>query len=688
MRWNTIPFLFLTPSLILGILINEALPHGEKLYFLIVLLLGVFSGFYLGLKVIYKSHFKLVILPLLFISFVLVGVLSSGLHWYFNSPNISEDSVSKINTFTARIDSKPVETDKTYRYEVTIDKIKVGDSWQNLAGKAILYALDKTKFEYGQMVIIEGNPEILKRQTNPHAFDYTLFLQRKGIFLAAYFNNQNYHLLEENHSRSLLYLPMRIGDVFEDILSRYIESDRALSMIKAMVIGRRNDITPEMDYAYQATGTSHILAVSGLHVGIIYLVISYIFNFSKRKGWRWLYYSIIVFSIWGFALITGLSPSVRRAALMFSFIIIAEMIHRKSNIYNTILASAFCILLFSPNLIYSVSFQFSYMAVLGIVFLYNKIYNLIYIKSRFIDFFWQITALSISVQLATFAIGIHYFHHFPILFPITNLFAIPTAMIVVVGSLLIFSFSFLPFMAQIIGFVLEKWVNIYNDIMFNLSKFSATSIEGIYLKSIYVYLIILVLFLLIRFIETRKVQIFKLFTFGLILITIVVFVDHYRCAFQRKLFVYDLNDQICADIFIGNRCYTSVQLDPFNPDVKYHLIPNRRFHLISETRSMDHFHGSRSIEGNQLIMLNNKTFLFLNNPPSLNISSELVEIDYLILGTTSWKYLDKITAGFNAKHLILHGNWRKFQLDFLKKNIWSKSRFHVIEHEGAFSFSI
>jgi len=688
MKWNTVPFLFLTPSLILGILIHEGLPHGVNLNFWIVLFLVIFSAFYFFLRTIYKSQLKLVILPLLFISFVLIGILYSGFHWHFNSPKISDDSFSNIKIFTARIDSKPVETEKTYRYEATIDKIKVGDIWQKLSGKAILYAMDKTKLEYGQMVIIEGNPVVLKRQTNPHSFDYTLFLQRKGIFLAGYFSNQNYHLLKENHSQSLFFLPMRMGDVFEDILSKYITSDRALSMIKAMIIGRRNDITPEMDYAYQATGTSHILAVSGLHVGIIYLVISNIFNFFKRKGWRWLYYAIILFTIWGFAFMTGLSPSVRRAALMFSFIIVAEMIRRKSNIYNTILASAFCILLFSPNLIYSVSFQFSYMAVLGIVFFFNKIYNLFYVKNRIIDFFWQITALSISVQLATFAISIHYFNHFPILFPITNLFAIPTAMMVVVGSLLIFSFSFIPFLAHTIGFVLEQWVNIYNDIMFYLSKFSLTSVEGIYLKSIYVYLIILVIFLFARAIETQKVRVFKLFTSSLILITIVVFVDQYRCAFQKKLIVYDVNDRIYTDVFLGNRCYSNVQLDSSHTDVNYHLLPNRRYHLISETRSMDHFHGSRSIEGNQLIMLKNTSFLFLTSPQSLNITSEMIEIDYLILGSTAIKYLDKIVQDFNPKNLIIHGNWKKFQLNDLKKSNWSESNFHVIEQDGAFSYSI
>jgi competence protein ComEC len=328
------------------------------------------------------------------------------------------------------------------------------------------------------------------------------------------------------------------------------------------------------------------------------------------------------------------------------------------------------------------------MAVLGIVFFYTKIYKLIYVKNRIIDFFWQITALSISVQLATFAISIHYFHHFPALFLITNLFAIPTAIIVVLGSLLIFTFSFIPFLSQMIGFALENWVNIYNDVMFYLSKFSVTSIEGVYLKGIYVYLIILVLFLFVRTIETRKIWIFKLFTYSLILVTIVVFVDHYRSAFQKKLIVYDVKDRIYTDVFIGNKCYSNVLLDSSDSDVDYNILPNRRYHLISEIRSMDDFHGSRSFKGNQLIMINNKSFLFLIKPQSLNINSDIIEIDYLILGSTAIKHLDKIANDFNAKNLIIHGNWKKFQLNDLKKSRWSESKFHVIEYDGAFSYSI
>lgn len=688
MRWNAVPFLFLTPSLIIGIMIQEVYVTGENPHFWPVLFLALFSSIYFCLKFFYKYYLKYAILPLLFISFILIGFLSSHYNWQLSDPQISEDSLSQVTQFTVRIDSKSTETVKTFRYEVYIDKIKIGDSWIPLDRKAILYALDKGKFDYGQMIMINGNPVILKRQTNPHAFDYTLFLQRKGIFLATYVNEQNYRVLEEDYSDSFRYLALSIGDIFEGILSKYITSEPGINMIKAMVIGRKNDITPEMEYAYEATGTSHILAVSGLHVGIIYLVISHIFGFAKRKKWKRMYYTIILFSIWSFALITGFSPSVRRAALMFSFFVIAEMIHRKSNIYNTLLASAFCILLFSPNLLFSVSFQFSYVAVLGIVFLYNRIYTLIYVKNTVLNFFWQITALSFSVQLATFAINIHYFHHFPTLFPLTNLLAIPTAMIVVVGSLLVFTFSIIPFAAEILGFILEKWVNFYNNSMLFLSKFSITSIENIYLKSIYVYAIVLMLFLLILFIESRRIRYFKIFTLCLLLTTVLIFVDRYRCTYQQKLFIYDVNEKPYMDAFIGNTCYSNVKTDNSNPDIEYNLMPNRRHHLISEVKSMNNFPKCRSIDKNMILLMNDKSFLLMDNPITLSMTNRPIEIDYLILGKSTLNYLDKILKVVSAKNLILHGTWNQDHIKMLQRKKSPKSSMHIIELDGAFKYSI
>jgi competence protein ComEC len=403
---------------------------------------ALLSAVILVVKLLSKPAYRIYHQPasgmLLGFCFILVGYFTAQMTWQAGKPAISSETLSKSQFFTAIIDSKPDKTAKSYRYEVIIQEIKIDDTWQPLNSKAILYNLDSNIFTYGDVIMIKGRPAFLERQKNPNAFDYALFLNRKDIYLQAFCREEISVLLDENKRSSIRYLAMRIGDVFEDILSQYLSGTRELNMARAMVIGRRNQITPEMEYVYEATGTSHILAVSGLHVGIIFLVDFHCFQiFQTERAKMDVLFSYIIFHLvlcsyyWFFAICTSCSIDA---------IICCSCRDDPSEEQYLQYLACFCILylLFSPNLIFSVSFQFSYMAVLGIVYFYKKIYAFLYLKNPVFDFFWQITVLSISVQLATFAINIYYFHSFPALFFLTNLFAIPTAILVVIGSLTIF----------------------------------------------------------------------------------------------------------------------------------------------------------------------------------------------------------------------------------------------------------
>jgi competence protein ComEC len=690
MRWNVLPFLFITPALIIGILLNDCFKVPENLIIFGSLLLAALLLFYFLPRTAWRFYHQPASGILLIVCFIFLGYISAHLHWIKDKPEILSENLNRVECFTAIIDSKPDQTAKSYRYEVIIQKVKIDGAWQILNDKAILYNLDSNIFTYGDIVLIQGRPGFIEKQKNPHAFDYSLFLNRKGIYLQTFCSKENSILLKESMHSAIRYLPLRIGDVFEDILSQNISVSRELNMARAMVIGRRNEITPEMEYVYEATGTSHILAVSGLHVGIIFLVVSSLFKFSKRKGLKWLYYSVLLFSIWSFALITGFSPSVRRAALMLSFIIIAEMIRRKSNIYNTLFASAFCTLLFSPNLIFSVSFQFSYMAVLGIVSFYKMIYSLVYVKNRLLDFFWQITVLSISVQIATFAINIYYFHHFPSLFLLTNLFAIPTAIVVVVGSLAVFSTFFFPYIPDFAGLIVEKWVFAYNEIMVFFSQFEITSIENLSLKGIYVMLIILLVFILAGFIRIRRLYLFRLFTAILCLLALAVLYDNYQMARQQQLVVYSIDNQSYVDVFIGNTCFTNTLMygDKDNQVVRYNIQPNRDFHLINELQSLGDLPSAYSDDGNRILVIGNTSIFFINEINRLSAKLNELELDVLVVGKQGIDWLDKNAGSFTYKNLVLDSSVKSWEIADIKAKLPTNVRIYSVEKDGAFILRI
>ena len=551
MKWIEYPFLRITTALILGIFANNhvklaIIPSAYSLLFVTVII-----AFYifLYLKSGSSTHKKLRN-GVGMLSFILVGYLSSQFNYHIHKPSLSLDSLSSATYYTATINSKPSPTSKTMKYHVEVEKIYQNDKWINSHNQAIIYFKNDAEldFDYGDKLLIKGHPEFLENQKNPYAFNYALYLQRQGIYLQDFISTDDFIIENKNDGVFPSYLSLYIGDYFEDILAKYISSERELNMIKAMLIGRRDTITPEMEYAYESSGTSHILAVSGLHVGIIYLLFSTIFSFLKGSKLNFVYYGINICAIWSFAFITGFSPSVQRAATMLTFILVAGLLNRKSSIYNTILASIFFILLISPNLLFSVSFQLSCAAVIGIVYLYKKIYSLIYVRPRIIDFFWKITALSLSAQIATFPITIFYFNQFSTLFPLTNLIAIPTASLVILGGLILLITSPLGIIPTLIGKFIYGWVFCYNEIMVFISRLSFAKIEDLYLKPMHVYLIILCIFFLIRFIETKRIFYFRYFTLIFTVLSGVILFDRIEKSHQREIVFYYLNKKQYFDI--------------------------------------------------------------------------------------------------------------------------------------------
>lgn len=374
---------------------------------------------------------------------------------------------------------------------------------------------------------------------------------------------------------------------------------------------------------------------------------------------------------------------------MFTFVLVAEMSNRKSNIYNTILASAFCILVYNPNLLFSVSFQFSNLTVLGIVLLFKKIYNLLYVKNKLLDFFWQITALSFSVQLATFSINIFYFHQFPALFPITNLFAIPMAMTVVIGSLLIFFTSFLAPVSAFLGYILEKCVFFYNEIILFFSRLSITSIEDLSLKGKYVFLIILLVFFLVRFLELRRIYLFRIFTFLLVATSMVVFIDHKNRVQQEKVFIYSVKNKFYMDVFYGKTCYSNVNSISriARKDIYYNILPNRKFNLITDVKSIYKLKTYSNIGKNKLFVLGNHIFLELSGPMNTLTSKDIV-IDYLIVGKSGLPYLKNTLETTIVKNLVLDGTIKAHEKNQLKNNGSKEIIVHDTITDGPFVLSI
>jgi competence protein ComEC len=288
---------------------------------------------------------------------------------------------------------------------------------------------------------------------------------------------------------------------FLSIRSKFIEklkeaklSGNELAVASALILGYRSDLDKELMTAYAGAGATHVLAVSGLHVGIVYVILNFLLKFLNRYRYgRIIRTIILVLLLFSYAALTGLSASVFRAATMFSFVAIGSAFNRNTNIFNTLAASAFCLILYEPMIIMQVGFQLSYTAVIGIVLIQPRLFKLYTFKNQLLDWAWSITCVSVAAQIATFPLGLLYFHQFPNLFLISNLLVIPAAAAILYLGFSLFIFSFWNPALLYFGFLLKTLISSLNQVVVWIEKVPYAVLSGIdisTLESLIIYLII------------------------------------------------------------------------------------------------------------------------------------------------------------------------------------------------------
>lgn len=276
---------------------------------------------------------------------------------------------------------------------------------QNTVGKTLIYFEDSDralKLQYGDVLCLRGNFVDVRPNGNPMEFDYSRYLRIHNVTHQSYVNDENWQKIQ-NSGHAFFSWIYGVRQFFWEVLDDSGLKGSNLMVARALILGEKSSLDRETLRTFSSAGAMHVLAVSGLHVGIVLLIFSFLLKPIKRlpKG-RLLFVICVVLCIWFYALITGMSSSVLLAAVMFSFVIVGKELERENSVYQSIMVSAFILILIEPFVIFQVGFQLSYLAVLGIVFLQPKIYNLFYTKYFLLDKIWQISSVSIAAQLATF----------------------------------------------------------------------------------------------------------------------------------------------------------------------------------------------------------------------------------------------------------------------------------------------
>ena len=342
-----------------------------------------------------------------------------------------------------------------------------------------------TVYAIDNLLVVNSKIEKIPSPLNPHQFDYSKYMKSLGIYHQI--NISNMEILNKSEGQATLRgQANKLRSFLISKLKQNNLSENELAIVQALVLGEKRDISKILYDDYAAAGAIHILAVSGLHIGIIYMILLYIFNpikrlFKSEKGVN----ILIIIMLWGFAFLTGLSPSVIRAVTMFSFFAFAKIINRDTNAINTLFLSYFTLLVINPNWLFHVGFQLSYLAVFFILWLvpiWNKFY---YPKHLILKKFWGIITVTLAAQIGIIPLSLFYFHQFPGLFILTNLIVLPViGLILCLGILLIFlsSFNALPdwfafsynylikLLNSIIVWIAEQDIFLFQDISFSFNQ--------------------------------------------------------------------------------------------------------------------------------------------------------------------------------------------------------------------------
>src|SRR5690606_4466680 len=381
-----------------------------------------------------------------------------------------------LNTITFRI--REILKPNIYYDKYIIDILKIDDlsvsgkSIINLQKDSIGAPLKVDDIFITKTILKDINPPL-----NPNQFDYRKYLERKYIY-HQFFTNKTSLFKVASEKNTFLGIAGQIRNHINIKLKTHPFNPDELAIINALLLGQRLDISEEVYSNYTNAGVIHILAISGLHIGIILLILSSVLKpIELFKHGKLIKTILLIIILWGFAFIAGLSASVTRSVTMFSIVAMAMNLKRPTSIYNTLSISMFALLLVKPMFLFDVGFQLSYLAVFSIVIVDPLLHNLWKPKNKIINFYWRTLTVTISAQIGVLPLTLYYFHQLPGLFFISNFVIVPALGIILGLGILVFFLALiniLPvFLVKTYGYIIHLmnrfvgWVSQQEQFLFH-----------------------------------------------------------------------------------------------------------------------------------------------------------------------------------------------------------------------------
>ncbi|RFZ84970.1 ComEC family competence protein [Mucilaginibacter terrenus] len=583
---------------------------------------------------VYKSKWigGMLIYPILFLAGWLISIHHNQLR------RADHFSKQQAQFLVVCINSEPVVKGEWTRFTAEVSSTISNNKVRNSSGTLLIAIKDELarNLFYGEQLLVPAKYTIIDPPFNPGEFNYKQYLAHKNVYHQAYLFPKHYKITGSGFGNGLIAAALNSRQQLVKKLYSNMHDTTAIAVASTLILGYKADLSNDVMQAYSKTGTIHILSVSGGHVAILYVVLAWALSFlnGHKKG-KIIRVVVIILLIWLYALLTGLSPAVCRAALMISFLIVGKTAGRYVNPLNVLACSAFALLLYDPFLITDVGFQLSYLAVAGLIIFEPIINQFASSKNRVADYLWKATSVSTAAQAITFPLSAFYFHQLPVYFLISNLIIMIPVTVIMYSGLLLLMLPQIPVVSNLLGLILEKSILIMNKLLGFIEHLPYASISKIWLTNtehLLLYLIIVTFFYLLY--NRRRKWLLAAALFATLLFSISISIKKINSDSTQSITFLNLKKHSGIVFKNGNNGVVLTDITDTDKVFKYSIQPGLDSNRITNyiICGFDkNLQNEYLLKRGGLVQFRNKRLMILNHkPPAWSIPSTL-RLDYIYI---------------------------------------------------------
>ncbi|MDE3182704.1 MAG: ComEC/Rec2 family competence protein [Bacteroidota bacterium] len=689
--WKKAPFLRLLILVVFGILF--------QFYFTIPINIITVSAIFLFLAFCIFSflpeaiRFRFKVVQGILISLFLIS-FGSLITWQKDVRNQSGwygNYIDSGSFLVAMINEPPVEKAKSFKALASVEIVINKKVQRKSIGKALFYfAKDSVseKLKYGDKIIFKNPLKAIKNSGNPGAFDYEQYCAFQQIFHQVYLKNDQWKILNGNNAGNYKTVIFTTRNYILQALEKYIPGTDESSLAKALLIGYRVDLDKDLVQAYSNVGVVHLIAISGMHLALIYYFLLWIFAripvIKKSKLTRLI---LVLFCMWFFSLLTGAPASVIRSAVMFTFVAIGDSFERKNSVFNSLAISAFILLCYDPFMLWDVGFELSYLAVLGIVIFQKNIYNWFHFKNEIFNSGWKLASVSLAAQLLTLPVCIYYFHQLPLLFLLSNMIAIPLSTVALWGCIAIVAISPIPFAALYSGKLVRLSIWLLNHSVLLINRIPFSLWHGLFISKTATILLYLIFLSFLHCLIKKNKATLKIGIATTLLFISMMAYKNWKTVHQKIMIVYNIPMNKAIDFIYGNKYYFigDSTLIKNHLLVNYNLKPARiSFRAMQNAPLLNNL-----FVKNNFYQFNDCRILMIETTLAYVPTSHKIDLDYIIISKNPKIKIASLEENFNCKEYIFDASNPTWKIEQWKKECEELHlHFHSVTEQGAFVINL